>query len=281
MQTRLMIRSRILIGFGVLFALMAGLHTAWAAIKLYMKDGTYQLVKSYEARGDRVRYYSIERSTWEEVPLSLVDFDATKRAQQEEKTVEKKELEEAGKIEKERFERPEESGFEVAPGIHLPKDEGVFAFDGARVIRLAQTSGEIVRDKKRLALTLALPAPILKNRQLVVLPGPKAAIRLSAAQPTLFVQFADGAGARVELIPVKATKESRVVEKVETGPLIPGKPSERHDTVPLERTQIAPGLFKLKPSQALAPGEYALGELVQEKLNLDVWDFGVDKSSQK
>ncbi len=281
MQTRLTIRSRILIALGLLFALIAGPHTARAAVKLYMKDGTYQLVKSYEVRGDRVRYYSVERSAWEEMPVSLVDFEATKRAQQEEKAVEKKELKEAGEIDKERFERPEESGFEVAPGIRLPKDEGVFAFDGARVIRLVQTSGELIRDKKRLALTLALPAPILKNRQLVVLPGPKAALRLSVTQPTLFAQFADGAGARVELIPVKATKESRVVAQVETGPLIPGKPSERHDTVPLERTQIAPGLFKLKPSQALAPGEYALGELVQEKLNLDVWDFGIDKSSQK
>src|SRR5579863_165182 len=51
-----------------------------AQIKLYLKDGSYQLVKSYQIEGDRVRYYSLDRSQWEEVPLSLVDFTATQAA---------------------------------------------------------------------------------------------------------------------------------------------------------------------------------------------------------
>ena len=54
--------------------------------KLYMKDGSYQMVSSYEVQGDRVRYFSVERSEWEEVPTSLVDFDATKRAQEEDES---------------------------------------------------------------------------------------------------------------------------------------------------------------------------------------------------
>ena len=56
---------------------------AAASQKLFMKDGTYQLVSRYEVNGDRVRYYSVERSHWEEVPLSLVDLEATKHAQEE------------------------------------------------------------------------------------------------------------------------------------------------------------------------------------------------------
>jgi hypothetical protein len=46
--------------------------------------------------------------------------------------------------------------------------------------------------------------------------------------------------------------------------------------VPVEREQLAPGLIKLKPTRPLPPGEYALAELVEEKLNLDVWDFGIE-----
>jgi hypothetical protein len=261
-----------------LWILLGDPRPALAQIKLYLKDGSYQLVKSYEVRGDRVHYYSLDRSAWEEVPKSLVDFEATKKAQQEAEALEKKGLEEVRELEKQRFERPEETGFEVAPGIRLPKEEGVFAFDGVRVIRMVQSSAELVRDKKRTALLLALPAPLVKNRSLVVLPGPKAAVHISAAQPTFFVQSADGWGAKAELIPLKAGKESRVVEKVQSG-IGAGKSGEVRTSVPLERAEVAPGLFKLRPRRALAPGEYALGELLQEKLNLELWDFGIEGAS--
>ena len=253
----------------------------WASQKLFLKDGTYQLVSSYEVHGDRVRYYSVERSAWEEIPSCLVDFEATKRAQEEEKTIQKKELEEGREMEQQRFEKPVEVGFEIAPGIHLPQEEGVYAYDGVRVIRLIQSSAEVVTDKKRAALVLAIPGPLLKSRSIVVLPGAKAAVRLQQAQPTFYVQSSDGLGAKLELISVKVVKESRVVEKVAAGRAGIGKPSELRVAVQLERTQLAPGLYRLKPLHPLDPGEYALGELVQQKLDLQLWDFGVFETPSK
>ena len=51
---------------------------AWAAnIKLYLKDGGYHLVREYQVQPDRVRFYSVERSEWEEIPLDLVDLKRT------------------------------------------------------------------------------------------------------------------------------------------------------------------------------------------------------------
>jgi len=44
-------------------------------VKLYMKDGSYQLVREYKVQGDRVSFYSLDREETEEVPLSLVDLD--------------------------------------------------------------------------------------------------------------------------------------------------------------------------------------------------------------
>jgi hypothetical protein len=250
-------------------------------IKLYMKDGSYQLVSSYEVKGDRVRYYSVERSEWEEVPLSLVDFDATKRAQEEEKATDKKELQEARDLERERFEKPVNTGFEVAPGVHLPQSDGIYTFDGLRVIHLLQSSAEVVTDKKRAALVLAMPLPVLKSRSLVTLQGEKAAIRLTNPQPAFYVQASDGLGAKVVLIRVKSGKEARIIEQVEAGRMGIGKPTELRSAIPVEREQLSPEVYKLKPAQALDPGEYALAELIQDKqLNLELWDFGVDKPEE-
>jgi len=271
---------RIVLGLVLVGSLLGASVARAGTIKLFLKDGTYQLVSSYEVQGDRMRYYSVERSQWEEVPKSLVDFEATRKAQEQEKASQQKELEEARKIATERFDKPENLGYEVAPGIRLPQEEGVYSVDGLRVIRLLQSSAEVVTDKKRAALVLALPGPLVKSRSLVVLPGAKAAIRLPQTLPIFYVQSAEGLGAKLELIRVKPGKEARLVEKVEVRGGI-GKPAELRTAVPLERTQLAPGLHKLKPTQPLEPGEYALGELVQQKLNLELWDFGIGETPGK
>src|ERR1035441_71481 len=52
--------------------------TAWAAnLKLYMKDGSYHIVREYQVQSDRVHFYSVERSDWEDIPLDLVDLKRT------------------------------------------------------------------------------------------------------------------------------------------------------------------------------------------------------------
>ena len=252
-----------------------GAQGAFASQKLFLKDGTYQLVSSYEVNGDRVRYYSVERSEWEEIPLSLVDLEATKRAQAEEKSVQKKQLEEGHEIEKERFYKPADTGFEIAPGIHLPNEDGVYAFDGIRVIRLIQSNPEVVTDKRRAAFAMAVPGHLLKSQMILELPGEKAAVRLQQAMPTFYVQSGEGLGAKLELLPVKVVKESRVVEKVEASRAGLGKTAQASAPVELQRTQLAPGLYCLKLLHPLDPGEYALGDLAQQGVTPALWPFGL------
>ena len=262
---------------GLLLGMTAATLSATTSQKLYMKDGTFQIVSNYEVHGDRVRYFSVERGEWEEIPTALVDFDATKRSVDETKAIQQKQIEDARELEKARFSKPPAVGSEVAPGLRLPGDDGVFTVEGKRVVRFPIASGEVVTDKKRAAMMLAVPLPVLKARSLVILAGPKATIRLNDPWPVFYVQSAAALGTRLELVRLKEGKGSRLLENIDTSRGKTAKATEERTMVSLERKQLAPNVYALKPFKPLDAGEYALGEVVDDKLSLDVYDFGYDK----
>ena len=276
-NVRYLSSSRFLFAAVLLFGALAAPCLGVTNQKLCMKDGTFQIVSSYEVQGDRVRYFSVERGEWEEVPTHLVDFDATKRAVEETQAAHQKQIEEAKEIEKQRFYKPPDQGIEVVPGMRLPGDDGIFTVEGKRLVRLPLSSGEVVTDKKRAAMVLAVPLPVVKTRSLVLLVGPKATIRLNDPWPEFYVQSAAGLGTRLELVRLKSGKESRVLENVDTARGKNGKSTEERTMVSLQRKQIAANIYALKPLQPLEAGEYALGEVVDDKLSLDVYDFGYEK----
>ncbi|HEV2423450.1 MAG TPA: hypothetical protein VGZ29_01340 [Terriglobia bacterium] len=276
------------LGFAGVFFLLTAVPSHAQQVKLFLKDGTQLLVKSYQVQGDRIRFYNLDTHEEEEMPVALVDFDATKRAASQQAAERTKVVDEARQLEKEHFgpdtAGPEGSGkpagFAVAPGLYLPPTEGVYAYDGLRVIPMIQSQGEVVTDKQRAILMMAMPGPLLKRRSLVSLPGPEAAVRIVNPQPVFYIQSNDVWGDKAVLIPVKSSHGVRVVEKVQSG-LGVGASGEIRDAVSLQKNPVSKGLFKLQPAKALAPGEYAIGELVDGKLSMDVWDFGIDKPGKR
>src|SRR5208282_5222648 len=98
--------------------------------RLILKDGSYQIVSKYEVKGDRVRYFSTERDEWEELPSSLVDWPATDKYEKERAAGAS--APEAVQFDKEldhEHELEEAAQPQVAPGLRLPEDAGVFLLD--------------------------------------------------------------------------------------------------------------------------------------------------------
>src|ERR1700691_5001973 len=95
--------------------------------RLILKDGSYQSITKYEVKSDRVRYLSAERDEWEELPSSLVDWPATEKFEKERAAPPK--IPEATLIDKE-TEADREAELarlpQVAPGLRLPEDSGVY-----------------------------------------------------------------------------------------------------------------------------------------------------------
>lgn len=255
-------------------------NLALAQQTLCLKNGSCQLVKTYQVQGNRVRYYSLERSEWEEVPLSLVDFAAGRRADAAKQQERRKVLDQAEQTQKTAYRLPADTGYLVAQGVRLPVQEGLYEYSGARVVTMMQSQASVQTDRRRALLTMAVPGPMIKNHPVVVLPGRDAAVRLLTRQPVFYAHFAGGAGANLRLLRVKQRKADRSLEGAASW--IEGKGVDSEGALPLERKQVAPGIFRIQPARALAPGEYAWAEVDGGKLNLDVWDFGIDapKSSK-
>src|SRR5215471_14280308 len=138
---------------------------AWSAnIKLYLNDGSYQLVREYKVQDDRVRYYSIERSDWEEIPKDLVDFKRT----ESEASARQKELEKDAKILSDEDKIQREIEKEV---MKIPQNPGVYWIEGDQTKTLKAAESTVHTDKGRSVLKVLAPMPVVSGRATLEIQG--------------------------------------------------------------------------------------------------------------
>jgi hypothetical protein len=245
--------------------------------KLMLKDGTFQLVREYHVEGDRVRYYSIEQSQWDEMPEALVDWNATKSVEGDEA---KRNAEVIAKVHASESGRTAQAldidaSLEVAPGIFLPPGEGLFAFDGKGVTKIAQAPADIKFSKKQMLKQVLIPVPIIPTRHTVSLIGPRAKVRLKSGITEFYMRTADGREPELELLRAKVKGDERYLENLDE--LFKERGTTGQTTVLMQRWLLAPGVYRFTLEQHLDPGEYALAEIVKGGgTNLYFWDFGLD-----
>lgn len=251
--------------------------------KLILTDGSFHMVRSYERRDDRVRFYSIERSAWEEIPASLVDWEATRKDEAEAANLQMKIEEKKKEFRMERIatEVDADASLEVAPGIFLPDAPGLFVLEGKNIRSLELVGAGVKRDKGRTIAQILVPLP-MDSRHNVELPGARAIFRISTSQPEFFIRTPDGHEPEMELIQAKVKNGSREIERINTNAIVADLKSEERKSISIERWKLAKGVFRLTLSQSLEPGEYVLAEFHPDAgMDLGVWELGVDPPSRK
>ena len=261
--------------------------------KLMLTDGSYQLVRDYEKKGDRVRYFSVERGTWEEIPAAMVDWDATKKAEAaDDKTsatlLQKVHIQEAAA----NAQTPVEvdASLTVAPGVFLPDGEGMFALEGKSIKKIEQAGSQVKTDKQTVLKQVLSPIPIVPSKHNVEIPGTRATVRLTTSQPEFYLRepppdpdrdssvLRTGrqgeSGPEVALVRAKVKGGKRLLESIRSqfGQEI----AQERVEIAIQRWEVAPEIYRFTLSAPLPPGEYALAEILNDGLNLYVWDFGVD-----
>jgi hypothetical protein len=267
-------------------------------LRLMLTDGSYQLVREYQRNGEHVRYYSMERGAWEELPASMVDWNATAKAEAE---MEKQSAELVEKVHKQEEARRMENvadidaSLRVGDGAFLPSGEGMFVVEGKTIRILDQAGSEMKTDKKRVIAEVLSPVKIVPGKQTLVMQGAHAAVRLKTNSPEFYLREAppdpnstssiqrsrraNEGGPDVELVKTKVGRNTRVLEAIKT---LFGQAIDEHmDVISMQRWEVAPNVYRFTLSQPLPPGEYVLAEVLEEGLNLYVWDFGLDAAVGK
>jgi hypothetical protein len=284
--------------------------------RLILKDGTYQIVRKYEVVGDRVRYISVERSgEWEELPESLVDWEATRKWERDH-AAEKVEapspaMKEAEDIDKEEAaERADQKALmpEVAKGLELPNEDGVFALDTfhdtPELVELLPNELGAVQTKTKHGLKIL--NPLAGANASLELDGAHARVHLHINDPAIYLSLEGredaeqvvshamtvntngvkdvasrkhGAHSATSGFAIVRVDERRAVRIVGAIHMSPNGTVTQDEDVMGAKVEMLPGKhwLKITPDKPLLIGEYALVEILSASdINQSVWDFRVD-----
>lgn len=250
--------------------------------KLILMDGTFQLAREYTIEGDRVRYWSVERSQWEEIPKSLVDWDATRKDEVDSgaRDAELKAKIRASELAQRTKDIDVDRSLEIKPGLFLPDEVGFYVLDRSKLIRQMKQSEAVVKTSTgREVEKIMSGVSLIPSKKTMEIPGERAAMRLATDEPEFFMRPADSREPRFRLLRTQVKGGHRVIEDVSirfTG-------EEKHTATDIEIQTWTPatGVFRYTVDQRLEPGEYAFVEMTAEGIAGYVWDFGVDVPGTK
>ncbi|HUN84169.1 MAG TPA: hypothetical protein VMU48_07310 [Terracidiphilus sp.] len=282
--------------------------------RLILKDGSYQMVRTYQIVGDRVRFLSQERGDWEEIPADLVDWDATRKWENDHTSqpedANSPAMKEAADLDKEEAAlRAEQKARmpEVAKGLELPDQSGVFVLDTYQgTPELVELDPVELDLRGRTRHGLSVLNPMAGQKEDIELQGSNAKVHLHVDDPAIYLSLDGGDGTEpamahamtvnthgakdiangphgaqsaesgFAIVRLDERRAVRLVGAIHVSPT--GNVTQSEDVIPT-KVEILPGKhwMKLTPETHLTIGEYALVEILSPSdVNQSVWDFRVD-----
>lgn len=284
--------------------------------RLILKDGSFQAVRQYQIAGDRVKYLSQDRGEWEEMPVELVDWDATRKWERDHAATETTEeepspaMKEAEDLDREEAAARNEQTArmpEVAKGLELPDQEGVFALDTymgtPELVELKSSEMSLNVKGKR---GVAALDPLAGEKGALELGGGHSRVHLHVNDPAIYLSLGvdeavepplthaitvntGGAGqvrnakrgaqspqSGFALVRLDERREVRLVGAIHVSSS--GKVTQEEDVVPV-KAEVMPGKrwLKIEPEAPLKIGEYALVEILSPtEISPTAWDFRED-----
>jgi hypothetical protein len=250
--------------------------------KLMLKDGTYQLAREYSVEGDRVRYWSVERSQWEEIPAGLVDWDATRKSEADDaaRDADLKAKIHASNIARLTKDIDVDKSLEIKPGLFLPDEIGLYALDRDKQIRaMKQNTADVKISTGREIERIMTGVPLINSKKVMDMPGARAALRLRTAEPEFFFRPADAREPRFRLFRAQVKNGHRVLDNIIVH--FTGQETDKANEIEMQTWTPASGVFRYTMDERLEPGEYAFVEMTDQGISGYVWDFGIDAPSSK
>jgi hypothetical protein len=236
-----------------------------ASLRLYLKDGSYHVVREYAVQGDRVHYYSVERSDWEDIPLALVDLKRTEGEVADRKAALAEETKNIAAEEKVEREVREEV-------LKVPQNPGVYQMiDGKELRILHAAESKVHNNKRRSVLKAVSPIPIVSGKATVEVDNAHSNYNVESNTPEFYIQLS--AEEQFGIIRLTPHEGVRIAANVTVIP-ITKEVVEEPQEVEIFRKQVDQNdLYKIWPQKPLDPGEYAVVEYTPGKLNMQIWDF--------
>jgi hypothetical protein len=258
--------------------------------RLVLKDGSFEEITQYQILGTRVRYFSSERHEWEELPEPLIDWVATRKYQQDTSAGASARVKEVAAEAAKEKSREEVLTPTIATGIRLPAEDGVFLLDVYRGVpeldELLQSGAEVKKNMGRNILRGAIN-PIASSKRTIELAGPHARVQAHAAEPVIYIgtdpdESSSSSSAETaehfRIVRCEEKKGNRTVGVINIA--VYGKVTHKAAFTETRAEKVGTRWVKLMPAAPLAPGEYALVEVLDKgAINQYVWDFGVDPNA--